>query len=119
MPANIGLFTDEFTKIIEFQMINVNNIVGIFTGNPDFDLMTEINEEDSGDSMLIGLSAYLILALLLIIAMCCLCFILVCIKRCRNKIKKMVTKIVSRFLFNGLIRSITIAYIQVCKNSGE
>ena len=116
MPANVGIFIEEFTKLIEFRMMSINNLGATFTGNSDFNLMKQLTDNDN--SILNDLSVYLVIAAIFILAML-LVGLAFTIQKCRRRVKKVLSKTFNKFFFNGLIRSITIAYIKICISSGQ
>lgn len=49
VPANASIFLEQFTNLIEFQVLNPQAIVRVITSNPDFNLVDFIlrNEADN------------------------------------------------------------------------
>lgn len=121
MPANTEIYIQEFTKLIEFDILNPDGIGRKITGDPDFKLasfIAGIREKNEGEpNMMDDLGFFVIL---LGIGACALC-VMGCVyqyRKYREKIMAIVKKLVDNFMFNGFIRAITIAYIQLCMSFG-
>jgi len=90
--------------------------------DPDFRLikwiMGESKFNDNGTpSMMDDLRLYIMAAIAGVVVIIAL-FIVSIIHRYRKKILNLLKKIFNKMVFNGMIRSITIIYIQLCMTSG-
>ena len=117
MPANVGIYVEEFTKLVEFRMISINNIVATITGDSDFNFMQNLTGNEK-DSILSDLSVYLVMAAIAIVVILIVSMAYF-IRKYRRLVKKLLHRWANRFFFNGLIRYITIAYIKICISSGQ
>lgn len=61
--------------------------------------------------MLDQISFYLIGAGVFAFVLCILGIMMVVLRKFKKKIKELIVKVINKFVFNGLIRSITIMYI--------
>lgn len=108
IPANLDLFLNEMTKLVEFEMLNVNFILSMIW--PDFDLKAWLNgglrnfkNPDQDVSVLDDLNVY-IMFLVIFVAIVVLLIILVVMLPClRQKIKDLLLKIKGMVMFNMLI----------------
>lgn len=121
IPPNADIYVAEFKKIIEFDMLNPEGIIRIF--DPEFSIKAIMTPKTASvtdaapKSMMDDLKMFvfaLILALVVITGLCCLSRI----ERFKGFVIKTLVGFKKKFFFNGLLRSLTIAYIQSCISSG-
>ena len=122
LPANTSIYMVEFTKLIEFTVLNPDSLIQAVIGDPEFklvNLMSNYIKSDGALSMADDLSFYLLVLLVCSILMLTLCVVSFAVKRLKAIGTKLLRKIIKKFLFNGMIRSITIAYIKLCISFGS
>ena len=123
IPANADIYVVEFTKLIEFDVLNPDSIIQLITSNPDFKLIdwlmgkTKFNS-NGNPSIMDDLRLYIMAAAVAIAVLLILSVLLIC-KRCRQTIKSLIVKTFHKMVFNGLIRSLTIMYISLCMSFGS
>lgn len=123
IPGNADIYIVEFTKLIEFDVLNPDSIIRLISGNPDFKLTDWVLgksrfSSDESPSMIDDLRVYIIWAVAAV-AIVLMLALLLFIKKLKKKIKKLLWNMQAKFLFNGIIRSITIMYIQLCMSFGS
>lgn len=69
-------------------------------------------------SMMDDIGFYLIIAGVAAMVVCLLVIAMFILRKFRDKIKGLLLKIYNKFVFNGMIRSITIMYIKLCMSFG-
>ena len=133
MPAIAEIFVQEIRKLIDFEMLKPEAIIKIF--KPEFSLaefVSHIQEdlfgsgaeaikssslESSGvkcGNIAVNLSMIIfavIVAILVIVLMFCMKAIC---KRWKEKIVNKLKDMKKKFMWNGLIRSMSISYINIC-----
>ena len=121
LPANTSIYMVEFTKLIEFTVLNPDSLIQLAIGDPEFklvNLMSGYIKTDGALSMADDLSFYLLVLLFGSILMVTLCVVYFTIIKARAKLKKLKDFLMKKFFCNGMIRSITIAYIKLCISFG-
>ena len=68
--------------------------------------------------MVDDLSFYLLVLVVCSILLVSTCLVYFAIKKARAKLIKLKDFLIKKFVFNGMIRSITIAYIKLCISFG-
>lgn len=122
IPGNADIYITEFTKLIEFDVLNPDSIISLITSDPDFKLMDWIMgkskfNSNGSPSMVDDLRLY-IMGAAAGIAVLILLGVLMMVKKYKKKIIKLIKGMYQKFVFNGTIRSITIMYIQLCMSFG-
>ena len=121
LPANTSIYMVEFTKLIEFTVLNPDSLIQVAIGDPNFklvNLMSGFIKTDDAKSMADDLSFYLLVLLVCSILLVAMCVVYFTVKRAKEMVINLRDKIVSKFIFNGIIRSITIGYIKLCISFG-
>jgi hypothetical protein len=124
IPSNAEIYVEEFTKLIEFDILNPDGLLQAL-GYENFRLMDFIlgrdmdkfvNEDGSKSIyeelrffILIGVAALTFVILLALFSL---------FRRFKQKIIDFVYKQKEKFIFNGIIRSISIIYIKFCISFG-
>lgn len=122
IPGNADIYVTEFTKLIEFDVLNPDSIIRMISSDPDFKLMdwiigkSKFNSNGS-PSMIDDLRLYIMGAAVGVVAILLL-GILMMVRKYKKKIIKLLKNTFNKFVFNGTIRSITIMYIQLCMSFG-
>ena len=116
-PTNANLYLIEFTKIIEFDILNPAGVMRFWY--PDFTYASFIaGAKADAKNMMDDLSIY-ILALgifgLFSSVIACIAF---CKHKYQKQIKKLIKKVKQMVLYNMIIRSITISYIMFAISAG-
>jgi len=122
LPSNSDLYVSQFTNIIEFKVLNPEGIIKIF--DPTFNLKEFINGAKANvvsraqtvsvmsDLFIFifigGVSAVFLLVMVL----------LTLVKKFKEKIILKLLDFKKKFLFNGLLRSITVSYVKVLMTAG-
>jgi len=116
------MFRDEFTKIIEFSLLEPEPLIKLFY--PEFDLMAfvkgekvMVTDKDQEASVLKDLKVYIGLAAGVVLLVLSL-VIFRLVKMFRAKIEEKLDAFKKQFMWNGFIQSIDITYIEVCLTVG-
>ena len=121
IPSNTEIYVEEFTKLIEFDILKPESFIKSTGIDPDFvlidwlmakkdELQAPKNAEMEG-SMFQDLQFYIIGLGCFIVFLICTCGAFLCLKKYKEKIKELLVKIKKKVMWNMVIRSLTIAYI--------
>lgn len=120
-PASANMYVEEFTKIIEFDILEPEGMIGIFV--PDFDLRAFVTgtaiamNKDQEASVIKDLQVYLLLAGFVVIVLIFAAIGYVCFQKYKEKIKAKVTKAIDKFFWNGSTQSLLVSYAQVAMST--
>ena len=122
IPSNSDMFRDEFTKVIEFSLLEPEPLIKLFY--PEFDLMefikggkVMVTDKDQDASVLKDMKIYLFIAAgAVFVVLTLLIFKLV--QRFRAKIEEKLNDAKKKFMWNGMIQSIDITYIEILLTVG-
>ena len=122
IPANAGIFLVEFTRLIEFDILNPETFIRLITGNPDFDLVgyiTGVSPFEAGQVGILNELVFFIFAVVAALVVIIFMILITAVTCIRTRIVNLLIRLKKQFFFNGLIRSVTIMYIQVCMSAGN
>ena len=128
LPANTDIYIIEFTKLIEFDILNPDGILRKITGDPDIklvNLMTGLAKKKEGEpNMVDDFSFFIMIGIGAAATLCFVFCVYVLLKIFNNperkeKLINFMLKMKRKVFFNTIIRSITIIYIQLCMSFGE
>ena len=109
-PTNAELYLIEFTKIIEFDILNPIGIIRIW--KPDYSYSEMISGAKSTARNLAEDLSILILAMLGFMLFCgCVTFIAFCKHPYQLKVQRFIKWTKQKIFYNMIIRSITISYL--------
>lgn len=122
IPGNADIYVVEFTKLIEFDILNPDSILQLIMSDPDFKLMDWIVgkskfNSNGAPSMMDDMRLYIMGAAAGVIALI-LIYIVSLVKKYRKAILKFFKNLFNKMVFNGIIRTLTIMYIQLCMSFG-
>lgn len=117
------IYVNEFTKLIEFDILNPENLIGIVY--PDFkidELITGIKAKvivssDQEASLFDDIKIFMIALVCGIVALVVM-LVLLFVKKCKHKIQKKLWYMKKGFFFNGFVASIEVSYIQTLLSVG-
>lgn len=118
IPSNSEIYIKEFTKIIEFDLLNPEKLAQTLGYNLDFkELIFGKVKEEIGQiktvqtvNLLDQIRVYFVFAIFAV-PVVGLSFLLVLIKPMKEKIMFLYHKLKKKFVWNGTIRTIQIAFI--------
>jgi len=122
IPGNADIYVVEFTKLIEFDVLNPDGIIRMFNDDPNFKLLDWVQgkssfNSDGSASIMDELRLYIMgaaVGLVFLVGM----MILALLKRFQAKMIALAKNLYNKMIFNGMIRSITIVYIKFCVTFG-
>jgi hypothetical protein len=120
-PSNSEIYLNEFRGIIEFDILNPEKFVQTFFWD-DFsikELISGVKSKATEVSMFDDLFIFIFAAVAFVVALLLMCLLYLICKKLKDKIIAKLKKIKSVFFFNGLIRSLTVAYIKMCMTNGS
>ena len=119
-PSNSEIYLNEFRGIIEFDILNPEKFVRTFIWE-DFSIKELINgvKAQQEEGLIDDLFIYIVVIVVFVIVLQVMCLCYFCCKPLRLKIINKLKNIKNVFFFNGMIRSITVAYIQYCMTNGK
>lgn len=125
IPGNTEIFITELTNLVEFKVLNLQGLVQLF--DPEFNLKDFILgkkdqlilSKDQKASVLNDLGFYLIWTALVGAFLFIAILLVVVLKRFGEKIRAKLVALKNKFIYNGVIRSATISYIQICITTGK
>lgn len=117
IPGNAEIYIAEFTKLIELNDLNPDGILKVI-GYGDISVMDFIlgknmdnfAKKDGSKSIYEELKFFIMIGLVALAFVVILCF-LAMFTRFKQKIISYVKKEKKKFMFNGIIRAISISYI--------
>ena len=122
IPSNAEIYMKEFIKIIEFQMLNPEALIGLFV--PGFKMkefivgvQNNIVSQDQEASVIGDLMMYILFGGVGLIFLC-IVLTLTLIERFRTKLLKKLMDFKAKFIWNGVIRSLTISWFGMLMTSG-
>lgn len=111
------MFRDEFTKMVEFSLLKPEPLIKLF--KPDFDILTYVKgkkimvvNEDQEASILKDLKVYMFL-IVAFVFMIIVISIFRLVKSLRVKMEVKLNNLKKQMMWNGLIQSIDITYIEL------
>jgi len=120
-PAHVGVYIDQFQKLIEFEILNPMEFVKTFM---DFDIMgwildqkAKIVHSHQENSIVRDLQIFLFIICTVVLTIIC-ALLATKIRRCKKKITRKIRDVRKKYFFNGFIRSMEISYIQTCMTVG-
>jgi hypothetical protein len=124
IPSNAEIYFEEFTKLIEFDILNPDGLLQAL-GYQNFRLMDFIlgknmdkfANKDGSKSIYEELRFYILIGVAAL-AFLVFLFLLSLLRRFKQKIIDFFYKQKEKFIFNGIIRSISIIYIKFCISFG-
>ena len=72
MPANTDIYVTEFTKLIEFKILNPDGILQMVTNDPDMklvNLLSGLAKKEGEPKMIDDLSFFILVAIAVVIAL--------------------------------------------------
>lgn len=121
IPANIEIYFDEFRKLVKFEILKPDNMLGLIS--PGLTVAKLLGEkptvisaslESSGvqsTSIMANLGVYILGVSFFIIVIVVL-VLLLRVQRIRDKVKGIIEKIKKKTFWNNTIRSVTISYLE-------
>lgn len=116
-PSSADMYVQEFTKIIEFDILEPEGFVGIFV--EDFDLRAFITgtaiamNKDQEASVVRDLQVYILGIVVISVLLAGAGVAMVVLKKHKEKIKAKVQKALDKFFWNGATQSLLVSYAQV------
>ena len=117
IPSNADIYITQFTKLIEFDVLNPEGLIRIF--DPGFKLKEFIvgktrNQvsDDQEASIIYDLRIWIFAAIGFLVGVIVLA-LGIAIKNCRGKVKELLSKLKKKMVWNGVIRSLTISYVGI------
>ena len=121
IPANIEIYVSEFRKLIRFEILKPDNMIGLV--KPGYTLALLIGDaktsvsaslDSSGvesSSFMVNMGVYIFAGGAFLLAMLVL-VLLMMLRRLKEKIKGIIEKVMKKTFWNNTIRSITISYLE-------
>ena len=117
LPANIEIYLEQFAKLIKFEILKPDNLLGLYEPGLTVQILIEgsktklsSNIENSGvqsENFLVNNILYIAAASLFIL----LLIILFILKKLIKKIEGILRRILAKTFFNNIVRSISISYL--------
>lgn len=121
IPANSEVFITEFRKLIKFEILNPRGIVQLFLPGWSYDQLfgqdadeVVVVNKDQEVSIMDSLEIYLIILCAVLIVLGILWLLKVLIKPYAEKIKATLEGIWRKMFWNNAIKSILVAYLDLC-----
>jgi len=122
LTSNAQIYADEITKLVEFDLFNPEKLIQRFTGDSNFSLLNwlrgrssrhmslHVDQEKSIYKDLSTLAAIVFFFIFVVLVM----VILLKTEKYRLRVRRQLQKLKKAMLWNTVIRSIDISYLQVC-----
>jgi len=123
-PANVVVYVKQFESLIKFDLLNPVAIAKLF--DPDFDFKVYVlgmkdlvkTDPDQSASIVGDIFFFLMAGTVLIIIVILMLIAKLLLPMLRDKINTKIQAFKKKFLWNGVIRSTNISFIQVCITCG-
>jgi hypothetical protein len=127
IPGNVEIYMDEFRKLIFFEILNPDKIIGlIYPGKTLQSLIEGENLKDhnftgamestgvKSTGFLINMAVYIFILCAFLIFLMTI-YLLSYVKPIRQKMQKIIRSTLEKTFWNNTIRSITLSYIETAK----
>jgi hypothetical protein len=121
LTSNAQIYTDEITKLVEFDLFNPEKLVQRLW-DPQFNMLNWLRgrssrhmtlNEDQEKSIYKDIKTLVALLIVFVIAVVVM-VILTKTEKYRQRVRRMLQKLKKMLFYNTIIRSIDIAYLQIC-----
>mgnify|MGYP001098195434 CR=1 FL=1 len=118
MPANIEIYVEEFSKMVKFEILKPDNLIGLVWPEVTIKSLLESsktklqsNVENSGyqsENFFVNNALYVAVALLFILVIA----ILFILQKFAKKVEGILKNILRKTFWNNMIRSFSISYLE-------
>ena len=120
VPANTDIFLVQLTKMVELDLMNPDSLMQLILDDKDFklvNLMAGVDPKEGEKSIFGELSLFIMIAVAFLIAIGVM-LVLTKVQRFKVKTIQKLQEIKAEFFYNGLIRSVSTAYLKIGVSAG-